>query len=96
MAAINESSNDKRVKMMNCENIKQMIASQLPDATVTVDSDDNVHFSAVVVSDAFIDLRLLKRQQMVYGCLGDHIHNGDIHALQLKTLTQDEWQQQHG
>lgn len=79
--------------MMNCEKIKQMILGSLPEATVMVESRDNVHFSAIVVSALFAEESLVKRQRRVYACLGDHIHNGDIHALTLKTFTPIEWDQ---
>jgi len=67
-----------------------MIEDQLLGAIAIVDSQDNVHFAATVISDLFKDESLIKRQRRVYACLGDHIHNGDIHALSLKTLTQAE------
>jgi acid stress-induced BolA-like protein IbaG/YrbA len=75
---------------MNCEKIKQMIVLQLPAAQVSVESHDDIHFSATVVSDLFEGENLVKRQRRVYAALGDHIHNGDIHALTLKTLTPKE------
>lgn len=81
---------------MNCEEIKQMILSALPESLVIVDSMDNVHFSAIVVSDDFNEKNLVKRQQAVYGSLGEHIHNGNIHALALKTFTQAEWGAENG
>ena len=83
--------------MMDCKKIKQMIEEQLLGATVIVESQDKVHFAATVISDLFKDENLLKRQRRVYACLGDHIHNGDIHALTLKTWTQQEWENKnHG
>lgn len=82
--------------MMNCEKIKQMIMHQLLGATVIVESHDNVHFSATIVSDLFEGENLVKRQRRVYASLGEHIHNGDIHALALKTMTPMEWQSSKG
>ena len=76
---------------MNCEKIKQMIEAHISGARVQVNSEDNVHFSAVVVSEQFADLNPVKRQQLVYGALGSHIHDGDIHALTLKTYTPAQW-----
>ena len=81
---------------MDCEKIRQMILAKLPESIVAVESMDNVHFSAIVASDDFKDKSLVKRQQLVYGCLGDNIHNGNIHALTLKTFTQEEWDAQNG
>lgn len=70
---------------MNCEKIKQMIEAGLPNCQATVKSGDNVHFDAVVVSAEFEGKSLLARQRLVYATLGDHLRNGDIHALSLKT-----------
>ena len=38
---------------MNPEQITQLIQSAIPDAVVSVTSDDNVHFSASVISASF-------------------------------------------
>lgn len=48
------------------------------------------HFKVVIVSDAFIDKRLVARHQLVYKALGDVVKN-KIHALALHTYTADEW-----
>ena len=76
---------------MNCEKIKQMIEAYISDAQVSVESADNVHYAAVVISQQFENLNPVKRQQLVYAALGSHIHDGDIHALTLKTLTPAQW-----
>ncbi len=48
------------------------------------------HFSALVVSDEFEGLNLVKRQQEVYKALGDYMKD-IIHALALKTMTDLEY-----
>jgi len=50
---------------------------------------DGVHFSALIVSNAFDGLSLVRRHQLVYGTLGDRL-KGEIHALSMKTLTPEE------
>ena len=60
-----------------------------PDCSVSVYSEDNVHYEAVIVSRAFAGKSSVKRHQMVYGALGDRI-GGAIHALSIKTLTPEE------
>ena len=69
--------------------IEALIAAHLPDCTVRVASDDNVHFEAIVVSAAFAGKRPIQRHQLVYGAIGDRM-GGDIHALSIRTLTPDE------
>ena len=66
-----------------------MIQAGLPDAHVDVQSEDDVHFSALVVSGDFEGLRLLQRHQLVYRTLGDKM-GGEIHALAIRALTPGE------
>jgi acid stress-induced BolA-like protein IbaG/YrbA len=75
---------------MTPEDIEKSIRTQLPDAVVTVQSNDNVHFDAVVVSTAFAGLRALHRHRLVYGALGVAV-GGDIHALSIQAFTPEEW-----
>ncbi|MCS6764196.1 MAG: BolA family transcriptional regulator [Candidatus Protistobacter heckmanni] len=53
---------------------------------------DGSHFFAVIVSEAFAGLRLIQRHQKVYGALGERMRE-EIHALSMKTLTPEEWEQ---
>jgi acid stress-induced BolA-like protein IbaG/YrbA len=71
--------------------IKRLIEAGLPEAAVNVSSDDNTHFEAVVVSDAFAGKRPLARHQLVYQCLGRLMGN-EIHALSIRAYTDSEWQ----
>ncbi len=48
------------------------------------------HFSLTVVSEAFVGQSRVRRHQTVYALLSDLIP-GQIHALQLRTLTPDEF-----
>jgi acid stress-induced BolA-like protein IbaG/YrbA len=74
---------------MNSSQIEELIRTALPGATVQVRSEDNVHFEARVVSAEFEGKRPLQRHQMVYRALGERM-GGEIHALQLATLTPAE------
>jgi acid stress-induced BolA-like protein IbaG/YrbA len=76
---------------MNPTQIEQLIRAGLPGATVQVRSEDNVHFEATVISADFEGKRPLQRHQMVYRTLGERM-GGEIHALQLATLTPAESQ----
>ena len=79
--------------VMNPAQIEQLINTALPDAQVKVQSDDNTHFSAVIVSDVFVGKRTLQRHQIVYAALGSRM-GGEIHALSMQTLTIAEAQAQ--
>lgn len=75
---------------MSPETIKALIEAGIPGAQVQVDGD-GAHFQAVVVSEVFRDLPLLKKHQLVYGTLGNRMQ-GEIHALSIKTYTPEEWE----
>lgn len=74
---------------MTPSQIEELIRTGLPDAAIQVRSEDNVHFEATVVSAAFEGKRPLQRHQLVYRTLGERM-GGEIHALQLATLTPAE------
>lgn len=74
---------------MNPKQIEELIRVALPDAVVSVRSEDNVHFEATVVSREFEGRRPLQRHQLVYGALGERM-GGEIHALSLHTCTPAE------
>jgi acid stress-induced BolA-like protein IbaG/YrbA len=74
---------------MNADSIRQMIETGLPGARAEVQGEDGVHFEATVVCDAFAGKLPLARHRMVYATLGGKM-GGEIHALQLRTLTEQE------
>ena len=50
------------------------------------------HFKVVVVSESFVDQRLIQRHQRVNRALATQL-NGQIHALSMHTYSQSEWRQ---
>jgi len=74
---------------MDTRTIHDLIQAGLPDAKITVEGPDGVHFEARVVSSAFSGKLPLARHRMVYATLGEHMGNA-IHALSLRTLTPEE------
>ncbi|HEX9852897.1 MAG TPA: BolA/IbaG family iron-sulfur metabolism protein [Woeseiaceae bacterium] len=75
---------------MDPEEIRKLIEQGLPHARVSVTSDDNTHYTAVVVADLFSGKRPLARHQMVYQCLGKLMGN-EIHAMAIRPYTPEEW-----
>jgi acid stress-induced BolA-like protein IbaG/YrbA len=73
------------------ELVKSYIAAALDCAHLEVEGDGQ-HFSAVIVSSAFAGKRMVQRHQLVYAALGDRMRE-EIHALSMKTLTPEEFQQ---
>ena len=72
--------------MPTAEDVKARIEAAIPDATAEVESADDVHFSARVVSPAFDGVSRVEQHRMVYAAFGGEL-GGEIHALQLKTET---------
>ena len=77
---------------MQAHDIEALILEAMPGAFVRVESPDSVHFEAIVVSEAFEGLSLLKQQQQVNAILKEHLLSNAIHALALKTYTPAQWQ----
>lgn len=72
------------------EKIKEYIAAGLECTHLEVEGDGQ-HFTAMIVSPAFVGKRLIQRHQIVYAALGDRMRE-EIHALSMKTLTPEEFQ----
>ena len=69
--------------------VKRLIEEGIEAAEATVLSDDNTHFQAIVVAEAFDGMRKIARHQLVYGTLGTLVGN-EIHALSIRALTPAE------
>lgn len=74
---------------MQSHELKSLLQAAFPDARIDVASPDDVHFQAVVESNAFAGKPTLARHRMVYAALGKRM-GGEVHALSLRTLTPAE------
>ena len=70
---------------MRVDELKNLIEKNLPEAIVSVESDDEIHFSAEVICPAFTGKTRVQQQQMVYQIINSYIQSGELHALSLKT-----------
>jgi acid stress-induced BolA-like protein IbaG/YrbA len=75
---------------MDPTEITRLIETGLPQANVSVLSDDNTHFEALIVSETFEGKRPIARHQLVYQCLGKLMGN-EIHAMSIRAYTPAEW-----
>lgn len=57
---------------------------------------DGYHFQLTIVSDIFNGKSKVARQQWVYAQLKEDITGGSLHAISMQTLTNEEWEKQHG
>jgi len=83
--------------MTQTDEYAREIEKHIPEARATVATEDGVHFTATVVSDAFEGKNLLTRHRMVNAALKDRIASGEIHALAIgRVCTSAEWQEKGG
>lgn len=77
---------------MKTTELKDRLKSALPEGDFYVKdlTGTEDHFQVVAISQAFQGLSLLEQHRMVYAPLEKDIQ-GAIHALSIKTFTQDQW-----
>lgn len=75
---------------MTPQQITALIQAALPQAQIEVRSDDNTHFSALLIGAEFEGLRPLARHQLIYRALGERMGR-EIHALSIEAFTPQEW-----
>ena len=80
---------------MDPREIATLIEKNLAGARARVETDGQGHYEATVVSSAFAGKRSLQRHQLVYATLGSRVGN-EIHSLELKTFTPEEWAERSG
>ena len=54
--------------------------------------DGGFHLETTIVSDDFTDKTLIERHRVVYDAMGELMKH-EIHALSMKTLTREEWEE---
>jgi stress-induced morphogen len=70
----------------SADELKTRIETAIPGARADVDSADDVHFTAHVVSDRFAGLSRIEQHRLVYDVFDGEL-GGAIHALSIKTET---------
>ena len=75
------------------EKIKEKITKVLPDAEVLAHDPDGRHFEAIIVSESFVGMPLVKQHQLVLNALKEEMSRDEIHAVALKTYTPAQWQE---
>ena len=78
---------------MQTDEIKTLLAQEFTECDITVSGEGN-HYDVLIVGEVFAGLRPVKKQQMVYAVLGDLIADGTMHAVNIRTYTPAEWQDQ--
>lgn len=77
---------------MNSDTVKVLLQEKLADCQIEVEINGS-HYNVTVIGEIFEGKRAVQRQQLVYSALRDQIAAGDIHAVNMRTYTPQEWQQ---
>lgn len=77
---------------MDIQAITQLLEQQFPNAQNIQVGSEGSHLNVLIVSELFEGLTPIKKQQKVYAALNDRIASGEIHAVNMKTLTPAQWQ----
>ena len=69
--------------------IEAVLREKLPQCELELVAESN-KLSLKVVSNEFVGLSRVKRQQKIYALLDDRIKSGEIHAVSMITQTLEE------
>ena len=76
---------------MDVTTLHKVLFAHFSSPHITIEGDD-YHRLITIISDDFIGLSRLKRQQRVNQALFQYIQDGSLHAVTLKTFTTIEAQ----
>ena len=76
---------------MHAHEIEDLLRQTFPNAQITVDGNDGVHMSAMVIDESFRSMNRVQQQRAVYAALKGvmDVPNGALHALALTTRAPD-------
>jgi acid stress-induced BolA-like protein IbaG/YrbA len=78
---------------MTTDEIQKLIEVGVPNSKAIVSGGEG-KYEAIVVSESFADLSMVKEHQMVYATVKPQIASGELHALSIKAFTPDEWEKE--
>jgi len=81
---------------MNSDKIKKRLEIYFSDGKVEVFDTRGTgdHFSIIIISNKFDDVKIVKRHQMIYEIFKKEITN-EIHAMQIQAYTNEEWKKKN-
>lgn len=76
---------------MLASDLEALIRQALPNAKITVEGEDGVHFAAEVIDESFRGMNRVQQQRAVYAAIKGKMDgpNGAVHALALTTKAPD-------
>lgn len=76
---------------MDAAAVKELLQSHMSECEFHVEGEGS-HYNIEAIGEVFADLRPVKKQQLVYAALSEHIADGSIHAVNIRTYTPAQWQ----
>ena len=76
--------------------IKDILKNKINDSKVFIQdmNGNSDHFSIVVISSVFENLTIINQHKLIYNALSEMITK-EIHALQIKTFTWEQWKKEN-
>ncbi|MEQ8514260.1 MAG: BolA/IbaG family iron-sulfur metabolism protein [Chromatocurvus sp.] len=74
---------------MDAKTVESLVRAHFEDCDVRVEGAGS-NYDITVIGDVFAGKRPVQRQQLVYAALNDRIAAGEIHAVNIRTLTPDQ------
>lgn len=74
---------------IDAQDINELLAAALPGCQINVEGGGG-KFQLAAVGTVFSGLGQVKRQQLIYQHLNEHIASGAIHAISMKLQTPEE------
>jgi monothiol glutaredoxin len=77
--------------VLTISEVTQFVQQGMDDAEVIIDGE-GCDLLITVISSQFVDLSLVKKQQLVLATLKEPLATGKLHAVSVKAYTPEEWQ----
>ncbi len=77
--------------VLTINEVTQFVQQGMDDAEVIIDGE-GCDLLITVISSQFVDLSLVKKQQLVLATLKEPLATGKLHAVSVKAYTPGEWQ----
>jgi len=75
---------------MDAAAVKALLENSMQECEFHVQGEGS-HYDIAAIGAVFDGLRPVQKQQLVYAALSDHIADGSIHAVNIRTFTPAEW-----
>lgn len=67
--------------------MEERLQQNFPNGQIEVDNGDGMHLRVQVTTDEFKNKTMIEQHKMVYSALDDLIKSGEVHSINIKTLS---------